>query len=93
MSTDTAVDTGSVENGIASQALRDLHLWDNRLNSKAMWQENTLPASKPGGVNRALSDLATACPPTRRRLLVPQQEGVWQAKVELRSCFLRVWMR
>ena len=36
MSTDTAVDTGSVDNGMASQALRDLHLWDIRLNSKAM---------------------------------------------------------
>ena len=36
MSTDTAVDTGSVKNGMVSKALRDLHLWDNRLNSKAM---------------------------------------------------------
>ena len=40
------------------------------LNSKAMWQENTLPASKPGG--GALSDLATDGPPTRKAFGEPK---------------------
>ena len=31
MSTGTAVKTGSVKNGMSSQAWRDLHLVDNRL--------------------------------------------------------------
>ena len=37
MSTGTAVEMGIVKTGMASQALRDLHLLDSRLNPSKGW--------------------------------------------------------
>ena len=43
---DTAVYMGSVKNGMASQALHDLHLWDNRLSLLNAWMYVRMKSSK-----------------------------------------------
>ena len=67
MSTNTAVDTGSVKNGMASKALRDLHLWDNRLSLLNGWMYVGMKSSK--------TCTGKTLPPGNFNVRTPQQQS------------------
>ena len=88
MSTGTAVEMGIVKTGMASQALRDLHLLDSRLNPSNGWMNVALNSSKTPQQQSNLSGKESAGKQTGKgrhlvlvtyEVLSPNKSNFWQA--------------